>query len=105
MFVSALRSVGDVQARSRRRACSVTFVSGTASGELRLAVLARGLTRQLEEDVVECRAPQAHVADADPGVTKRCRRLLDEDEALARRRQGQPVRTPVLLRGAAADLA
>ena len=81
----------------------MTFVVGHGSGELRFAVLARRLTGQLEEDVVERRSAQAHVADADPGVTKLCRGLLDEDEALARRRQGQPVRPPVLLRSAAAD--
>ena len=103
MFVSALRSVGACR-RGRRRAVFRDLRVRHCNGELRLSVLARRLTGQLEEDVVERRAPQAHVADADAGVTKRCCRLLDEDEALARRREGQPVRTPVLLRGAAADL-
>src|SRR5581483_3935344 len=69
----------------------------------RLAVLARRLAGELQEDVVERRAPQAEVADADPGVAKRGGGLLDEDEALPRRRERQSVRTPILLGGSAAD--
>src|SRR5262245_8107422 len=72
-------------------------------GELRIAVLARRLTGQLEEDVVERRAPQAHVTDAHASATQLGGRFLDQDEALPRRRQGQPVRPLIFFRRAAAD--
>ena len=76
---------------------------GHGNGARRFAVLARRLAGQLEEDVVERRSAQADVADADPGATELGGGLLDEDEALPRRRQGQPVRPLILLRSAAAD--
>jgi hypothetical protein len=76
---------------------------GQRGGDLRLAVLARGLAGQLKEDIVERRPTQAQLADTDPRATQLGGGLLDEDEALPRRRQRQPVRPSVLLRLTAAD--
>ena len=102
MFVSTLSQRGRVPMPGRAGARSV--IVGIRNGDRgRLAVLARRLTGQLEKDVVERRSPEADVADADPRATELGGRLLDEDKALARRRQGQPVRTPVFLRDAATD--
>ena len=79
------------------------MLGGYGCCDLRVAVLARRLAGQLQEHVVERRPAQAHVVDADPGAAELRGGFLDQDEALARRRQGQPVRPPVLLRSAAAD--
>src|ERR1700755_2839105 len=92
-LVSAPRNVGGGRRRGGR---------GRLGGGSRGAGADRRLPRQLEEDVVEGRPPQAHVADADPGLPQRRRGFLHEDEALAGRREGQPVRAAVLLRRAAA---
>src|ERR1700687_4002993 len=73
------------------------------SGGLPFAVRAGRRAGQLKEDIVKRRPTQTHVADPDSCATKLGGSLLDEDEAVARRRQGQPVRPFILLRSAAAD--
>ena len=110
-IVTTAVSVTLVSAASWRRCVGAPARAGTlhdrllghGSCGLRFAVLARRLTGQLQEHVVERRPPQAHVADADPGAAELRGGLLDQHEAIPRRRQGQPVRPPVLLRSAAAD--
>jgi hypothetical protein len=67
-LVSAPRNDGAC-GRGSRRGTPQGLLVRHGSGDLRFAVLARRLAGQLEEDVVERRSTQAHVADADPGAT------------------------------------
>src|SRR4029450_5239620 len=91
-----------MRARERARGlCDLPVRHG--DGKLRIAVLARRLTRQLEEDVVERRSRWAYAAAADPSATQLGGRFLDQHEALPRRRQGQPVRPLIFFRRGAAD--
>ncbi len=62
-----------------------------------------GSTRQLQEDVVECRPSQREVADPNPVAAQLRGGVLDQLQAVARRGQRQPVRSLVRLRVAAAD--
>src|SRR2546427_532207 len=64
---STSRSEG---ARGSRRGCSTGFSLDVTAGLGDLPyVLARGPAGQLEEDIVERRSAQAHVADANPCAT------------------------------------
>ncbi len=105
------RDVGDARlgasqgrcARSREPARTNNLLVGHVGGDLQVAVLARRLAGQLKKNIVERRSPQAHLADADAGASQFGGGLLDQDEALPRRRQGQPVGPLILLRRATAD--
>jgi hypothetical protein len=111
MFVSTLRSVGGCRCRGGRGRAAIAG-SGTATAvglplspggwpvRWRKTSSSVGLR---EKAWFGCRPPDSEVADANPRTTELGGRLFDEDKALARRRQGQPVRTPVFLRDAAAD--
>src|SRR5690242_21698453 len=89
--------------RAPRPARPLCRAPGHGNRALRSPVLARWLAGQLQEDIVERRSAQAHLADADLRATQFGGGFLDQDEALPRRRQRQAVRSPVLLRLAAAD--
>ncbi len=66
-LVSAPRSDGAC-GRGSRRGRSRTFSSGTAAALCGLPFRSV-LAGQLEEDVIQRRSAQAHVAAADPGAT------------------------------------
>ena len=76
---------------------------GHGGGALRSPVLTWGQAGQLEEDIVERRPTQAHLADPDPCATQLRGGFLDEDQAFPRCRHRQPVGPAILLRLAAAD--
>src|SRR3954470_19387926 len=69
----------------------------------RAAVLARRRTRELQEDVVERRAAQANVADADLRLAQGGRGALDQFQAVARGGEHESVRALVRLGIPAAD--
>ena len=98
---SASRSDGACGRHSRRGRPDRAL--GHGNGALRVSRSRSEAAGQLQEDVIERRPTQAHLADADPRATQLRGGLLDKDQALPRRRQRQPVRPPVLLRLAAAD--
>lgn len=81
----------------------VTTLLRRAGGGLRLRVVARWLTGQLQEDVVEGWSTQSHVRHHDACAAQLGGGLLDQHKALAGGWQYEPVGPLFSLRSAAPD--